>query len=99
VGGAVLVLCAGGIAIAAAVGSAPTPDDTVLGPAVVVDATSTTNGSGPPASPSTPRPRTSTGGEHDNDRKDSDEPQVVGPAPVHEVDDDEAREHTSASHG
>jgi hypothetical protein len=96
VGSAVMVLCLGGVVVAATVGANPAPGPEI-GPPVLVGVTPTGPGSGAPPSPSgsdddsgSTDGRPSTGSkEHEGDHG---EPEVVGPAPVREVDDDNDRD-------
>jgi hypothetical protein len=93
VSGAVLALCAGGVVVAAAVGASPAATPQLGGPVVVV----TKNLTGwpttsPATSPSdTGEPSGGVGGSgHPEGHRNSHDAQVVQPAPVHEVDDEES---------
>lgn len=91
---AVLLVLAGGIAVAAAVRATPQPPQPQLGPPVVLAPSTATQGT-----------QTRTGDEAASSHRarhteHGDEPEVVGPAPIQEHDDDEAAEATGTStHG
>ena len=93
VGAAALVLCAGGVVLAASVGATPAGGGPVIGQPVVVRPS-------PSPSPATPSPSATGGtpgpGNHEHQPEG---PQVVGPAPVHDVDQEESGAAGSRTHG
>jgi hypothetical protein len=101
VGTAVLVLCAGGIAVAAAVGATPQPSGQNLGPGVVVGPGTTAGAIPGPTTPvATDEHETRHGTEPGSGTPNTDGPQIVAPAPVLEQHDDEAAESAGTStHG
>lgn len=91
-GSAVLVLCLGGVVVAATVGASPAPGPEI-GPPVVVGATIPALPDGSSRSPSehTTGEPSPWSRDHDDD-DDGHEAEVVGPPPIREVEDEESEE-------
>lgn len=86
------MLCLGGVTVAALAGTRSASLGPMLGPPVVVGSTSPH-----PTGPTLP-----TGGDPERSGHEDDGtpgPQVVGPAPVHDVDDDDTGSTSGRGHG